>query len=1032
VQLSNWFSLFFRRTHVLVLSLIVILVAGLAAFTNMPRLEDPTMDNRIVFVITKFPGASPERVESLVSDPLEDSLKEIAEIKKITSLSRTDLSFLVIEFNDDTTDETNQQLVSRVRDKVSKVTPRLPTGVLTPIVDDQREAVAFTMVVAMQPKHGDLLLASRLSDELADRLRNIPGTEYVASYGKLDEEILVSIIPEQLRLTGLTLNQVATRITSSDPKSPAGNVFGDRWQTRLQIASPLDTVERVRDILLTSDDGQFIKLGDIASVERSYKQPIVIKALHNGRQSIFISVRMSNSQRIDRWTDNAMQVIAEFDSEYGATVTSEIAFEQNHYTNDRLADLARNLLIGCIAVMITVLVFMGLRSAIIVGFSLPLCIAFVLFSLNLGGYQIQQMSIFGMIVAIGLLIDNAIVITDEIRGHIQDDKVTRLKAFQLSVQHLAIPLFASTLTTILGFMPILLLIGNIGDFIGSIAYSVISALIGSYLISMTVIAALAARFVPKYQKDHSQWWKTGIRGQGYSEVGRKFLERSLKHPKKILLSCLILPLLGFVLTTRLDNVFFPIADRNQFEIIVRSTPGSALEFTRNIVLDIDKHLSEIEGVTARDWMIGGSIPSFYYNQVMTTEGAPEYANGVITVAGVNDVIPLINQLQNDVNKKYPEALIIIKPYGLGPPIDAPLGIEIYGEDIEVLISLGDQVRLAMSKVPGVTAINARTNANDRQYIFDTNDKSALLGGLSLVEVAQQMYTSTEGRLTGSVLEGTEDMPIRLRYRADARQNIQSVSELTLTTQGLSSEGIWSPVTALGEWSMQPGVNAIRRVNGQRNNLIDGWLIPGIPPIDALKMVQQELTNMGFELPAGYSMKVAGDADKSSEALVQLSTYVPLLVALMLTTLILTFLSSRMAFIIISVALLSVGLGFFSLWISGFPLGFTSILGCAGLVGVTINGSIVVIAAIKGQKRNEAVDDASISDAVMQCSRHILSTTLTTVLGLVPLLLFSDGLLWPPLAVVIAGGVGFSVYLSLLYTPLMVSCLMPKTKAETTA
>ncbi len=180
------------------------------------------------------------------------------------------------------------------------------------------------------------------------------------------------------------------------------------------------------------------------------------------------------------------------------------------------------------------------------------------------------------------------------------------------------------------------------------------------------------------------------------------------------------------------------------------------------------------------------------------------------------------------------------------------------------------------------------------------------------------------------------------------------------------------------------------------------------------------------------MKVAGDADKSSEALVQLSTYVPLLVALMLTTLILTFLSSRMAFIIISVALLSVGLGFFSLWISGFPLGFTSILGCAGLVGVTINGSIVVIAAIKGQKSNQVVDDATISDAVMQCSRHILSTTLTTVLGLVPLLLFSDGLLWPPLAVVIAGGVGFSVYLSLLYTPLMVSWLMPKTKAVTTA
>jgi multidrug efflux pump len=395
---------------------------------------------------------------------------------------------------------------------------------------------------------------------------------------------------------------------------------------------------------------------------------------------------------------------------------------------------------------------------------------------------------------------------------------------------------------------------------------------------------------------------------------------------------------------------------------------------------------------------------------------------VVKAKSVSDAKALIGQLQTELDQAFPQSKIVVRAFGQGPPVSAPVGIKILGPDINTLNLLGDQVRLAMSRVPGISHSITSVTFGEPEWVLEATQDASQMAGMSLVDVAQQLQYALDGKVGGSILEGTEEIPIRIRVGDRLRGELAQIQSLPLLSEKLISQGVWMPVSALGDFLLKPTVAGIRRENGERVNKVEAYLLPGATAIDVSKQVLKSLEDMNFTMPKGYRFKLAGDADEQQEALGQLATYAPVLLVLMITTLILSFRSLRLALVIGSVAVLSVGLGMFSLWLSGLPIGFNPLLGCAGLIGVAINGSIVVIAAINANPLAKAGNIGQIVEETMGCSRHILSTTFTTVGGFIPILLFSDGTFWPPLAVVLAGGVGFSVILSLVFTPLVVSRL----------
>ena len=754
-------------------------------------------------------------------------------------------------------------------------------------------------------------------------------------------------------------------------------------------------------------------MGDVAEVTKVWQQPADSLGYVDGRRTVFVASAAVPSVRLDRWQAEAEALLHEFRGELDDDIELTLVFEQNTYTNDRLSSLSGNLLLGVLVIMIVVLIALGWRAALIVGVALPLSASAALFGLTFFGQQIHQMTIFGLIIAIGLLIDNAVVVTDDIQKRLRAG-VDRETAVAQATGHLMTPLFASTLTTILGFMPIFLGPGNIGDFVGPIAISVVLALSASFVISMTIIAALTGRFIPRPQGEPGQrrWWRAGLSTPTLANSGAALLRKLLARPLVAAGAALVLPIAGFALATTLKLEFFPTADRNQFEIEVWMPDEASIERTREMALDIEASLREFDGIDQVSWLVGGSHPQLYYNRIMKQDSNAAYAHAMVRTTTTARARELITPLREKLGVEFPQAQVIVAPLAQGPPVDAPLGFRLAGPSVDVLVERGAELRRIMHLVPAVT--NTRATVTSRAKLsFAADQQRAELAGFSLDELSAQLQANLEGFVGGAIQEDLEELPVRVRYDANVRGSLEAIASMPLLP---SSGGAWVPANALGEMELRPEQASITRRNGERVNVIYGWVRQGELPIEASNQVLQRLEKEGFTLPQGYSLSLEGDSDAQRDAVGSLTIYLPILIMLMATTLVLSFRSALSAAIIAIVAVLSAGLGLLSLWLSGFNLGFNPLLGTAGLIGVAINGAIVVLAALRADEQASRGDIDAVVAVTLGEARHVLATTATTIGGFLPLLLLSRGEFWPPLAVVMAGGVGFAVTLSLLFTP----------------
>ncbi len=1021
-------GLFARSRHLLILSICMLAVAGVSALRTLPRIEDPRITTRNATIITPYPGASASRVEALVSKKIEDRLRELSEIKHIESTSRNGISVVAVELQDWVTAKDNEQIFSKVRDRLGDAAVALPAGAGPPVFDDKRGAVAFSMILglAWRPS-GDteLGILNRHAERLANLLRNVPGSEQVVLFGAAAEEIQVDVDAAELAALGMTTADVAARLAAADARRTASTLRQGHRDLPLELRGAFDSIARVAAVPLAANDrGGLISRADIASIRKNWANPPEQIALHNGERSVLVAVRTEDGVRLNHWAEDAHEEIALFKSALDPGVQLETVFDQSRYTEARLGGLAVNLLAGAAVVVVVVLFMMGWRSALIVGSALPLSAGATLFGLGAFGEQIHQMSIFGMIIATGLLIDNAIVMTDNVVAR-RRAGASATEAVSGAIQHLFSPLFASTFTTVLGFLPIFLLPGNVGDFVGPIAMAVVLALIASFALAMSVIPALAGLLTETEQRTGRRWWRNGVKSHALTQGYRGLLRRALQRPVTTLVLTAALPLTGLLLAGGLGMQFFPPADRDQLEVQVWMPSGTTIHHTARRLHEIEAAIREHPGVEAVTWVAGASSPPVYYNQLREQDNHPGYARGIIKVADASTAKSLEGGLQRHLTEGFRDAQVVVRAFGQGPPISAAIGFRIIGPETDQLRRLGERLRAVLHRHPEVTTTRASILGGEPKLWLAADEHAARLAGLTLGDVAAQFQAALDGRIGGRVLEDLEDLPVRIRYAPEQRRTLDQTSTLRLRTPGSDT---WIPATALGEMKLRPEPASITRRNGERVNHIHGFLRQGTLPIKVTRAVQSQLDAGILNLPPGYRVEVAGDSAEQQEAIRQLLAYVPLLATLMIGSLVLSFGSFALAGLIAIVAVFSVGLGLLSLSVGGYPLGFNPIIGSAGLVGVAINGSIVVLASIRGNPLARRGDPAAMIDETVAATRHILSTTLTTIAGFMPLLLFSGGDFWPPLAVVIAGGVGLSGLLSLLLTP-AVYLLMQRRKVR---
>ncbi|MCE7520226.1 efflux RND transporter permease subunit [Halomonas titanicae] len=1005
--------LFNRRLLALALGLLV--VAGLSAIQTLPRAEDPHLVARMATVLAPFPGATPEQVEALVARPIEDELRTIAEINVLESTSRQGIAVISLELEDAVTNVT--PVWSRVRDKLADVAPTLPDGVQTPELLDDR-GYAFSIVAALRwtldtPPNPQLM--ERYAERLEAAFRNVPGTEYTHRFGVAGEQVEVRVNPLELNALGLSVGQLAATIEASDGRRTAGEVVTDGHRLTVGLSGEFDALDRLREIEVTTRQGHTVRLGELAELRRGVQDPPAAVALLNGERAVYVGARMAPGQRIDSWVEKAQEQLAVFADELPVGIAVEEVFEQASYTNQRLSDVAGSLLMGLALVVAILFITMGWRSAVTVGLAIPATALLTLAFFKPLGIDIHQMSITGIIVALGLMVDNAIVMTNALRERfLKGDSA--LAATRDTLRHLAVPLLASTLTTILAFMPIVLMPGPAGEFVGPLAMAVMVALVSSYLVSLLLVPALSPMLLARVADKPPTPRNNGVSGM-LKRGFRRTVRSALRHPWAAMIITLCVPVGGMALMPTLDVAFFPPADRDQFHIEVRLPPASSMANTEALAHEVDAMIRELPGITRVSAFVGESAPMMYYNVLTNEDNNPAFLHLIVDTASLQITNERVPALQQALDRRFPQAQSVVRKYEQGPPFKAPIELRVYGDDLAVLSSLGLELAGLMHQLPQVTHVRAGMQRDLPRLTLDIDHTALSDAGLTPQRLAEQVGAALSGQSAGMLLEDTQQLPVRVRYADEWRTNAEQLAALRLVSDQVA-DGL--PLAVVAEVSLTPAWSVITRRNAERMQLVQGYLVAdALPAVSMAQLdtkLQAALASGAFQLPPGYRIETGGEAAERDDAVGKLLASVVLLVIAMVATVALAFNSFRRATIVFIAGAQAMGMGIVALLLSGHAFGFVIIVGIMGLVGVAINATIIIIAAFDDDEAARRGDiDAMLAVISGPTSRHIVSTTVTTFAGLIPLMLATGGL-WPPFAQTVGFGLLLATLVSFFFTP----------------
>ncbi|MEL6257429.1 MAG: efflux RND transporter permease subunit [Pseudomonadota bacterium] len=1010
-----WRSVFYKTPRLVVLALFLAVAGAVGALATLGRQEDPTLVERYGYVLATLPGADAERVEALVSIPIEERLKSLPEIAEIDSSSRANVAQIGLEIADDLSESEVDDAWTLIRNQVRQADAELPDDAR--IVEISRQYVgASTLLVALVWKGEgppQLAVLSRLARDLENRLQNVSGSDETDIYGLPQEEIRVIVDPDALAAAGLSTREAARRIAAADAKAPAGQVRPNGSSLGLEIGGEFDSIARISAApLIQESSGEAVLVRDVARVEKGVEDPVTSLNLHNTERSVLVSVFVQPGLRVDQWAARARAEVDAFAALAPADIGVDIVFDQSEYTSSRLEGLGETLGYSALIVVIVLFVVMGWRAAIVCGLALPLTICLVLILFNLFDMPLHQMSVTGLIISLGLLIDNAIVVVDEFDQK-RAQGYGRIEAIDASLKHLAAPLFASTLTTALAFAPIALQPGATGEFIGMIGVSVIFAVVSSFVLSMTILPALAGWIDMQRRPGlKRRFWRDGVVFDVISDGYRWTIGRVLAFPLLGVLIGVAPALGGFYLGLGQPVQFFPQTERDLFQVEVTLSPETSIDEAIEVAEGATQLIEAYPGVEEVNFTIGEAAPRVYYNAFNNQQGVAGFASGWVRMTSDDDVRKVVGELQEDLRASFPQARILALPFEQGPPAAAPIEFMLRGDDLRQLNEMGETYRRILASTPGVTYTTASLQLGAPKFTLRADETASAMAGRRLTELAADLNAELEGVPAGSVLEGVEEIPVRV-IAGDERRG--ELADIRAKTFGESPGRPGAPLAALGEVTLDPDTAIITRLDGQRVNFIRAYLTPYALASPVLADFEDRLDKSGYTPPSGVRVSAGGEAENRGDAIGGLLVVAVPLLILMTGAVALVFNSFRMAFLILTGGFLAMGYGFFGLWLFNLPFGFNGIVGSIGLLGIAINGSIVVLTGLRNSVESMADDVLVQRELVVDATRHIVATTLTTMGGFAPIILEGDQF-WLPLAASVAGGVAGAGLIALYFTP----------------
>ncbi|MCI4671430.1 MAG: efflux RND transporter permease subunit [Bacteroidia bacterium] len=1022
-----------RVTLTLVL---VAILLGISTYMGLERNDMPPFTIRVAQVVTAFPGAGPERVESLVTDPLEQVVQELPELDYVSSESRTGVSIIQVNIRQDVPEENLQEIWDRLRRKIDAIRSSLPDNISEPDIKDDGIGVVYGIMLGMENDGFTLAQLEDYANDIKDELIRLPDAARVKVMGLQEEQIFVEFDNAKLAQVGLSAGQLQNYISSTNILFPGGQV---NLQDERIILEPTGNFESLKDleklIIPVGQQGGSVYLGDITEIRRGYESPTERIIRVNGAQGLAISVSLKEGANIVELGKQIDEKIAKITASLPVGINLYRAASQDNVVAQSIDDFLGNLMQSVVIVLLTMFLFLGLRTGVVVASLIPLAIITTIFLMGALGVGLNKVSLAALIMALGMLVDNAIVMAESIMVKMENGESARDAAIG-SCAELAIPLLISSLTTSAAFLSFYLAESTLGDVVGPLFVVISLALLSSWLLSLTVVALLATLLIKVKSKESRSEGESKKGGANLFDRINKFyigvLIPILKRPLWFLLTIIAAFVFSVYGLTKLPFIFFPDSERNLITVDINLPTGTRIESSERLVKELEGFLEDSlrvnenreSGVVTWTSFIGEG-PESYDLGYQRSQPQTHYAHILVNTSSGDDNDMIINAINRFAFKSMPDAVVKAQRLKQGGGSGVPVQVRLSGDSPDVLFRISDEIKQKLNTISGTRNLSDDWGPKIKKLVVDIDETKARRAGLSNQDIALSLQTVLSGFETGDFRQGEDNLPIILKSLNSQQLDVQQLQTIDIFAQNSGRSVPLAQVATLRpEWQYAK----IKRRDLFRTITVDAYLQSGFTAAEVTSELRPWLEEFSKNWPEGYTYELGGEAEDSASGLNAVIEKLPLSGFLIVLLLILQFNSFRKTAIVlgaIPLGLIGVVLGLL-LFKSYF--GFFAFLGIISLAGIIINNAIVLLDRIElEQNENGHSPWNAIIEACQQRLRPILLTTFTTTLGLIPLYL-GGGLMWEPMAIGIMIGLLFGTVITLLFVPALY-LLLYRVKAE---
>jgi len=1010
----NAINFLIEKPRILFLTLAFILLSGISSGLSVPIQENPELAERWGGVRIFLPGASPERIETEIVNDLEIKLREVEEIDELESIITQGFSTIVVELNQSVHPMLIEETWSKVQDKLSQIL--IPQG--AEIFLDRSSGPPITVQYAVTwngSGEAPLIMMSRLANQLKRKLSSIGSSHQTAIFGETDEEILIELDSSKLSSLGLSFQDIERSIQALDSKKPIGVSANNNSELLYRLKDNIQSIQKISEIpIKVINESEIIQLDDVASISKTPVSPIEDIFLFNGKVVVSVAGTGSFSQRVHDYVERATIVVDEMRQTLPSEISIDLVYDESAYTTKKFNELVKSFSLAIFFVLSLSLFFLGIRSAIIVTLILPFSICLVMVGCRFIGLPLHMTSITGIIIALGLLIDNGIIVVEDYKNR-RASGLNINDSISQGLKNLSAPLAAATATTVFSFLPIVTGEGSSIEFVGGMAMTVIMSITSSLVLALLMVPVLMS-----YMEKIPYFKNVEISSEGYRNEKilvkyRAFLNWVFLVPRRAIMISLSLPVLGFLLFNSLPKDFFPAQDRDMFRVNIELPSNASSLTTMERVKEIREDIlkSDLISIEKDYSFIGRNMPRVLMNIVGGEEkqGRNNVAQSVFFASDYYDMIENLPELSRRLVKNNPDIIVIVDSFSSGPPVFSDVSYVIFGDDPDLLKSLGEELELIINNSPDVSLTKSATSDSITNVEFELNSSNISFSGQNASYLVNEMFSANNGMVVGTMLDSNKEIPVRLKGLSDKNNITGNTGFITIPSQ----DG-FEYFDSFGKSTLTNKSSTITRLDGQRTNDVEGWIWTGMLPSATEESIKEDVRDFELRLPIGYSLKQLGEAESRGQSQASLYSSAFMYFILIIVGLVLALNSFRETALILSVAFLSIGLSFLGLFVGQQNYGFIGTISAVGLIGLSINDSIIVLSHIKEEAQNKEISKSELVEVVIRSTRHIITTSLTTLGGFLPLIFAS--VFFKPLAWAMSVGVLGATITALLYIPAM--------------